>query len=1630
MKGKVFKVSVAMILIITLTLANFIFVGSNIVSYAMDGLTTNHKNIEFGTYFKDENGKKVTQMKPTQMDANMVLQITVKQDGYFNGQVELGKANFKIKEIIGDSKYINKIEENIITLNQINAGSTIEIEVKVELLKEEIFDLSLFDIESQVILKGIYKDSSEKDISIVSSKNVKLFYPSTNIAEENIVSEMEVITNKNIKISGEEKKVLQVALKLGLKDKNIPIKEIVVENTAITVSDKSNVELIGSAHMNIMTKWETETKENTITMKLTNDVQDGKIIWKDEGNEEIILTYITEKETDIINQEIKANVKMTLYDGQEVTKELKTNLDVSKELNNTITTKIENAENQMYKGKLYQGIDRAFSTKTEVFVDLANAHEYLEVKEDNMFEQTENANVVYQSSILNKEQWMKVLGEEGKITAINKNGEVIAILDKNTQTDENGNINLNYEQEQEEITLKTTTPIDTGKLTVTHNKILKDNTNLNLKEATNFSTIAYVTDNLVAERKIEKDNKNVSVIELKEPKTEARLEVNRDSLSTAIANNMEMKVVLKANNEANDLYKNPNIIITLPEDIEKIDLIKVEMLYEEEMKIKTYRVEGRNIVIEIEGEQTKYKGDTVEGANIVVYANVTLNQKSASKEANIQMSYTNQKSNQAIENEVVPIKVVAPTEITAIYQVPDLGIQTIGKKENKISTLSVGEEAKQLESHIEIINNKPDAIHNVAILGVFPTANSENTINTSIVDEIKLEEIENVKIYYTENENATTDITKTENGWVENIQDFAKVKKYLIMIDEMASQTRMIATYKTQIPANLEYSQSAKQWYEVFYTDGKTKAQNRVSSTQIEMTTGVGPKIETSLSAKIGLENLKDGDKIKAGEVIQYSIEVANTGSEEMKDVKIVSPIPEGTVYVEPKENYEYTGSSYYKEIEIENFETAIESIKPGEKIVKSYEVRVNKDIPEGLIKQKALISVGELKKETNELQFNAESGNVRISVKRITDRNTILYSGSSLEYYAIIENITDKNIDNVEIETQMPEELNVLNVSLITGLKEIDITDEDLTDPNAMEASPVDQTSEEKTQDIIDIKDMEYNKVMNIGELKAGENKVLYYETNVNSLNEQKTVEFYTKAKDEENTYRSNIRQDILNAYNLSISMSSNVTNQYVRAGDLIEYTINVKNESKEYIPNIQVIDNIPEQCTVKLVEKGEEQLTELEGNNNLKVDISLNVGEEQKIKLLTIVNESENRIEAEQISNIATVNVNGSEIAKTEEIVHIIEPSKSNIDNGNGENNGDNENNNQGDNNQNVETKIISGIAWLDKNNNGKRDVEEQLLSDIKVSILNLETSEFVKTSDGKKLEVKTNEKGMYILNNIPKGKYIIIFDFPKDKYKITTYKAEGIPESENSKAMMSELTIQGETKEFVATDVIQVENDNISNINIGLNEIQKFDLKLEKYISKMTVQNSKGTIVKEYNNSSIAKIELDAKQLNNTNVIIEYKIKISNVGEATGYAKKIVDYMPNDMKFNSELNKDWYQNGKNIYTNILENQPIKAGESKELTLILTKTMNENNLGRMGNVAEIAEDYNELGMEDINSTPNNKANGENDMATADAIISIKTGGIVFYSIITIVILIALSTVLVPTIKNKQKNKKMLDKF
>ena len=255
------------------------------------------------------------------------------------------------------------------------------------------------------------------------------------------------------------------------------------------------------------------------------------------------------------------------------------------------------------------------------------------------------------------------------------------------------------------------------------------------------------------------------------------------------------------------------------------------------------------------------------------------------------------------------------------------------------------------------------------------------------------------------------------------------------------------------------------------------------------------------------------------------------------------------------------------------------------------------------------------------------------------------------------------------------------------------------------------------------------------------------------------------------------------------------------------------------------------------------------------------------------------------------------------------------------------------------------------------------------------------------------------------------MVIFEYDTAKYVLTTYQKEGIDTQYTSKAVDRTMTINGEEMLVGGTEVINVSEQNISNINIGLKQAKVFDLKLDKYVSKVIVQNSRGTSTLDFGESSLAKAEIDSKLINSTSIVVEYKIKITNEGEVDAYVRKITDYISSDYKFSSELNKDWYQSEGKLYNTSLANERIQPGQSKEITLTVTKEMTENNTGLIPNTAEITEVYNEQGLTDVDSIPENNVLDEDDLGSADLIVSIKTGQVVATVAIILVSIIVIGT-------------------
>ena len=66
---------------------------------------------------------------------------------------------------------------------------------------------------------------------------------------------------------------------------------------------------------------------------------------------------------------------------------------------------------------------------------------------------------------------------------------------------------------------------------------------------------------------------------------------------------------------------------------------------------------------------------------------------------------------------------------------------------------------------------------------------------------------------------------------------------------------------------------------------------------------------------------------------------------------------------------------------------------------------------------------------------------------------------------------------------------------------------------------------------------------------------------------------------------------------------------------------------------------------------------------------------------------------------------------------------------------------------------------------------------------------------------------------------------------------------------------------------------------------------------------------------------------------------------------------------------------------------------------------------MGLKTNVAEISKDYNDRGVPDIDSTPDNKKPGEDDIDDAPVMLSISTGKIKTYVALGITVLVMLSS-------------------
>ena len=1648
----------AMLLIIALTVSNFLFVGEAAVSYAVETIKTNNSNVDFSAYFLNENGEKVDKIgKNIKEEQDLYVDVTVRNEGYFNGKISLANSNFNIKDEI-QTQDIAEISENTVTLNQINAGSTVTIKLKIEAKGSDTITADTLSSSSEIVLEGQYVDSKNvekaKYIDIKGTAKVGIDWKSGDDTNAELSSK--ILTNSIYEINGEEKRIVQVLVSSKITENNYPVKQTEIDLTMTKKPENVNVyaKSTRATNSNISfgdSNYSYDEANSKVSIKLENTDTEN-ISWNKNTEDSFIVSYIFNKDEDISNVQISINDKISTYDNKELT--AKSDVQIKEEIDGIISYSIENTEKEIYKGKIYTGEERSYNTTSKIDVNYLDIATNITLKEDEAKYLTgteeKQANIIYKETKINKQEFMNIFGEEGSITIKEPNG-VTRTINKDSETDDNGDIVIIYSEGTRNIEITTSKPIALGTLYIRNTKSIL-NVGYSRDEISALTGIKESISGNYNAKELSTINNN---IELKNTSSEASLDVSTDTLSTIGTNeNIKITATLLNNDESKDLYKNPTIKITLPKQVTKVDA-KCRMLYGNGLSLGSatiYQENGSYVIeIKLEGEQTTYNTESLEGTTIVIYADIDIDSLAISSDEKITLTYTNELATSFNDNAIQEsnIKIMANTGLITTNNIEEYNIETVGDQGTKTVDLEVSSEEKNATINISAINNEGSKINDVKILGNFPTRES-NTLDVRLTSGISIASSQDVQVYYSDVENPTTDLNDSSNQW-STTGSADTAKSYLIVGKDLEVGEKLEASYGVSIPANLVYNLEAEEGYTVTYTNEATASEKSEKATTLNLTTGVGPEVSTDLKAYVSGEEIKDQDEVNPGEIIKYQVTIENTGNATAEDINIEAILPENAKFVQyqktstektedtDQNNEENTGnelledveegntnvvdkdindmtdedmgyiteeddptetddnlggengtSDYYEEIEVEEGKVSrkLDSLDPGEKIVIAYEIKVNEDAPEGSTITNTVNVIYDGITDTKTMTNKIGKPQLSMNLYMIQRPGTVLNAGQTYIYVLDIKNISGEKLSDINVEMRLNEQFTIKRAEVYGGEEE-----------SVLELN---------------------NNSFTIDNLEASETaSYMFYVTVAKTSGNTATISAIAN-----NKYRSNQISEDVQEEKVSMTMESENAGKSIKVGDIIKYNIKVTNEGDVAIQTLNIEQQVSAYLNVIDIKVNGESAEysqniggeDLENSYTITINETLEKGETLSIDVETTPDSEVLTAEDAQLVSLAKA-YDEVLLAQTEEINHVLVSGTGSSSENQGEGEGEGQENGNGESgtggtsgsenggqSSSEGTRTISGTAWLDANENGQRDSDESALSGINVRLLDLQNNTIATAT--------TADNGFYSLTKIPDGRYIAVFEYDTDKYILTSYKAEGVQENKNSDAENITMNIAGEAGNVAATDTLTLEGNDMTNIDLGLVEAKTFDLDLTKTISKVTVSSKEGTQNLEYTDATLAKAEIKAKYLEGATVVVEYKIKVTNNGEVAGYVRNIVDYKPTDLSFNSSLNSDWYQSGDYLYTSSLANTRLEAGESKELRLVLTKTMTESNTGLVNNTAEIAEAYNTLNVADMDSTPGNRQSGEDDMGSADLIVSVKTGAMVSYVALTLFLIAVIAII------------------
>jgi len=1563
MYTKAFRRIGVLLIIIAIVGMQIIPTASLAVNEIKQSIATSENNVTFNATFEGAYSTEADiNEKPT-----LTLEISVSQTGYLQDvYVTVENANYNIveKEIQEDEvSYIKKIENNTVYLNNIDAGTTATIELEVEANKEEVTSLANFNSESSIVLHATYinKDGNEKNISKELKENVVW----TANAEEEISQELIRYLQYD-----DDKTMVSIKVNDGIKDNLVPTAQKQIEISIPTVNgvNPTNVSVAGE---NI--NYTTEDGKVTITKNINSNSMD----W--DSTDENVITYVYDTKASNSSAPLVSEAKATVTTatGSTISKTSKERFATEAEVGQLLEM-MSTAPEKISKGYMYtasssttktttttsdgtttttttttttgSGNDTKTSTTTTSssssyttpfetdysinigYADLTDKISLKEIKNAlaNSSEADVSTNSVKSKKVtVSSEDIISTLGSDGTITVKNSSGDEIAKLDASKSE---------AEVDETNIVIETSKPVNAGNIQIKVEKEI-ENTGLeksavrDLSEILSSVELSGYKDGLV----VSQGNTTIK-IPLEEPTSKASLDMNKDTLSTIVNNDdVIFNVELKTDDISDALYKDPQLDIVLPSEVKNIEVKSAEILYDNEITNGNVSVDGNKVTIKLEGEQTEYsKSATTNGAVVRIEGNVELDELAPSSDEQVQLTYTNAATGETKTTQK-DIKIVAPTGFVTTNKITVDGQSATALEEDKTDIeMAMGNAEKTMKISGTIVNNLGEDAEGVAIVGRIPFEgntdltgqNLGTTVDTTLSTAVSVSGLDGAKVLYSDNGNEEVD----GSGWTETPTTATKSFK-IETANAVADKTKATFDYEVSVPANLDYEEAANSVYGIYYDNNSTDgtAKNLVQSKVVGAGTMAKPALEMAVKAYNANTNeeLKENSEIREGQNLTYKFELSNTKPVELNNVTLKVQMPEG-VTIKTGETTKTYGTIAKNSTETYEITAQVDKFDNDEesKELKMTAAATAENITDAI---------------TGEITLKAIGGTMIVSMRSAAQAGTAHEKGTLINYTVSVQSANSNAHSNVKVKVYLPKgteyagsdyDYDSRNNVVSTTYETVTSTPKRMsiyariTDEVEKLTAYATATSNEATEEV------KSNTIEVLGAMKkSGITATQTIDLNASNIKDTDIPEFTVEVK---NPTESDIQFKITDTFNSPLYFKA-----YSITGDVVTTDLN-----SSYI---------------------NEDVT-LRANGTATIKIKAGIYSQPEGTTTTVIHAPKITIKDEELSvNEIVLNIQGTGTTLTP-TSNGSTPTQASVADG---------------------SMKISGVAWIDENNDGVQDNNETTIDGLEVLLYNAKTQAMATDKNGNEIKTTTANGGRYEFSGLYKGSYNVIIKYDTTKYAPSPYRVSGVNESSNNDFVEAHL---GET-EVAGCDTITLTNTNYYNINLGLSLRNTFDLKLDKVITRMTAARQNGESRVYSYDANLAKIELSNSNIEEITVLVEYTIRITNQGHVAGYAKSIVDYLPSGMNFAGEQNPDWYLSNGNAYTTSLANTIINPGETKEIKLVLTRKMTSDNTGTVRNTAEIAESYNEYGLKDINSTAGNKQDDENDMSSAIAVIAIATG-------------------------------------